>query len=135
MIIISKNNKFSNKSLLMIVLSFFFSTVSAYADNSALEPSSIWYPKVAPVFQNSCSQCHVAKENGKKGMAARKLDLTDYLSSKQITLSETELAKIENVLQKGIMPPKSYLWRHPESKISESDKAAILEWIKAERSQ
>jgi len=132
--IISLNKHFFYRASLASLASWLLS-LPVYADNNGLEPSSIWYPKVAPIFQNSCSQCHVAKENGRKGLAARKLDLTDYLSTKKLTLSGTELAMIEKVLQSGKMPPKAYLWMHPECKVSESDKAMILNWIKAEKTQ
>jgi|GEM_PF-2250781 len=131
----SQNNHFIYRICLAALAGGCFLGLVAYADNNTLEPASIWYPKVAPVLQNSCSQCHVAKENGRKGMAARKLDLTDYLVMKKITLSKTELAMIAKVLQSGKMPPRTYLWMHPECKVSESDKAIIFNWIKAEKAQ
>jgi hypothetical protein len=134
MLIVSLNKHFLYCASFATLVGYMLS-LPVHADTNGLEPSSIWYPKVAPIFQNSCSQCHVAKENGRKGMAARKLDLTDYLSTKKLTLSGTELAMIEKVLQSGKMPPKAYLWMHPECKVSEPDKAMILNWIKAEKTQ
>jgi Haem-binding domain len=106
-----------------------------YANSTFIEPSSIWYPKVAPILQQSCSKCHVAKENGRKGKAARKFDLTNYLAGKQLSLPEPQRVMLEQVIQTAAMPPRTYLWRHPERKVSAGDKAVILNWIKAEKAQ
>lgn len=118
------------KQLYFLILVGLLFMNDAHANNG-IEPSSIWYPKVAPIIQHSCSQCHVAKENGKRGMAARKFDLTDFLATKKIALSDTEMSMLEKVIQKGSMPPKPYIWFHSGSKVSDADKDVILSWIKA----
>ena len=51
-------------SLLPVTLLGITLSLTVYADDSQVV--SLWYPKVAPILNNSCSQCHVAKENGRE---------------------------------------------------------------------
>lgn len=48
-------------------------------------------------------------------------------------VAEVDLAKIEAVLADGSMPPKLYLGMHWNSRLSDEEKSALLDWLKAER--
>lgn len=46
----------------------------------------------------------------------------------EYTLDEEEIGEIVEAATSGNMPPKSYLWMHPEAKLSEADKALLNRW-------
>jgi cytochrome c551/c552 len=38
--------------------------------------------------------------------------------------------EIAEEIMEGHMPPKSYGWMHPEAKMSESQKKAVIDWFR-----
>jgi len=68
-------------------------------------------------------------------MAQRQFNIESLLARVQQgqPVSEVDLAKIESVLQDNAMPPDLYLSMHWRSRLSDEEKAVLLDWVKAER--
>lgn len=108
------------------------------------------FSKVAEIVKNKCLACHtrdydlpfyaavpgirqIIEKDYKDGLRAMDLrqELTDAAKGKPI--SETALAKMEWVVQNNTMPPAKFSAVHWGSRLSDADKAAILDWVKTAR--
>ncbi len=116
---------------LILVLAL-FSFSSTEKENIAVNSSAetIEIPKdVKPILKKSCFDCH--HSDAKKILAKSKLNfekLDDLSEVKKIAT----LKKIEREIKENKMPPKKYVQKNPENKLSEEDKTMIFEWINSE---
>ncbi len=79
-----------------------------------------WYFNVAPL--NFWLKGHV--RNGVKRLNYSAWG--DYEPKK----AAHKLEECYEMIEENHMPPKSYKWMHPEAKLSEADKAALIAWLK-----
>jgi uncharacterized membrane protein len=80
---------------------------------------------VKSVVEQKCYGCHNAESKNEKGKA--KLDWDAFEATKKSKQLAT-MAKINEVLVEGEMPPAKFLENRPEGKLSESDLATLMEW-------
>ncbi|MCL6258502.1 heme-binding domain-containing protein [Aquiflexum sp. TKW24L] len=80
---------------------------------------------VKAVVEQKCYGCHNAESKNEKGKA--KLDWDAFEATKKSKQMAT-MAKINETLGKGDMPPAKFLENKPEGKLSESDLATLMEW-------
>ena len=80
---------------------------------------------VKAVVEQKCYGCHNAESKNEKGKA--KLDWDAFEATKKSKQLAT-MAKINEVLVEGEMPPAKFLENKPEGKLSESDLATLMEW-------
>jgi cytochrome c551/c552 len=80
---------------------------------------------VKAVVEQKCYGCHNAESKNEKGKA--KLDWDAFEATKKSKQLAT-MAKINEVLVEGEMPPAKFLENRPEGKLSESDLATLMEW-------
>ncbi len=81
--------------------------------------------KVKAILDNKCYSCH--NQASKSEKARHKLNL-DSLSLLTKIAQISKLDKIIETLDKGEMPPKRYLERKPEAKLSAEETKAIKDW-------
>lgn len=96
------------------------------------------HPQVAAVLQRACADCHshetrwpwysqispvnwLVARDVRKGRA--KLNFSKWTGA-----SRNVSQDIADAIDKGSMPPKEYVWMHPESKLSQADKDLLFAW-------
>ncbi|AXY75781.1 cytochrome C [Paraflavitalea soli] len=84
-----------------------------------------WYTNIQPV--GWWMQEHV--EDGK-----RDLNFSEFGTYKPKD-QDHAMKEIVEVIEKNEMPLNSYLWMHGEAKLSEEDKAALIDWAKKLRAE
>jgi cytochrome c peroxidase len=106
------------------------------------------FAKVAPVFEGKCFDCHSSKvqmpfysqwpiakqtitQDVESGITALDMELAWFAPGR--TPSAASLAKLEEVLEDGDMPPLRYVALHWSAALTDDDKAQIRAWIAAER--
>jgi hypothetical protein len=123
----------------------FFACVSAYAADSKLMQVNEQYLKtVKPIFQKKCFDCHSGATvfpwyhhvPGIKQL----LDHDTHEAREDMDMSQDfpfigkgsptdYLGNIEDEINEGSMPPFRYRIIHRDSKISDSEKQVILDWV------
>lgn len=115
------------KSIQSVLLAAFFA-LSFYASGSDNPPVSNPMPdNVKAIIQNSCFGCHNTNsknEDGKEALDFKKLDNLSMI--KQISA----YTDIKEVLEEGEMPPKKFLEKKPEKKLSDEQTKILLDWSK-----
>ncbi len=105
---------------------------------------------VVTMQDNGCLNCHseqavlpfygsfpiigdMVKEDMRLGLRA--MDLSGLFSSiaGEAVVAEVAMAKIEKVIADGTMPPANFTSAHWSSKINDTEKAAILDWVSETR--
>jgi len=84
------------------------------------------YPEVVKkVIDSKCLGCH--SPEGKSEKAKEALNWTTLMGlEKSVQISK--LDEVIEVLDKGEMPPKKMIEKHPEAKISEADSKILKDW-------
>ncbi|MGR8953066.1 MAG: cytochrome c peroxidase [Gammaproteobacteria bacterium] len=115
----------------------------------AVAGKSASFGKASQILQNKCVDCHspgmtrmpiyaklpIAKQLMAHDIEAGSARLTlskDVYSGKE-AFTPVMLARLENVVRNGSMPPALYLSMHWTGQLSEDEKADILAWIAEER--
>jgi uncharacterized membrane protein len=80
---------------------------------------------VKAVVEKKCYGCHNAESKNEKGKA--KLDWDAFEATKKSKQLAT-MAKINETLVKGEMPPAKFLENRPEGKLSEEELATLMDW-------
>ena len=117
-------------------------------DPIAVVNGSESYAKVSPILQKKCVDCHspgmlrapiysdlpIAKQLMAKdiGEAGERLIITKKQYSGEEAFTPLMLARIEQVVRNGSMPPNLYLSMHWADNLTADDKASILAWIAEE---
>lgn len=117
------------KSMISVVVAFFF-TVSFLASGTNNPTKKTTMPdNVKTVIENSCFSCHNTNSKNEKGVKALDFKKLDELSMiKQISAYK----EIGDVVEEGEMPPKKFIDRYPDKKLSKADKKLLMEWSKSE---
>ncbi|MBW6536199.1 MAG: heme-binding domain-containing protein [Mariniphaga sp.] len=115
---------------------FVFATVifGAFILNTAYKNAPIVGEKELPeqvksIIDQSCFQCHNADSQNEKAREALDFKAIDELGKvKKITT----LKEIAEVIEKGEMPPKKFLEKFPEKKLTEEQTKIMADWSKKE---
>lgn len=112
--------------------------------------SSPHYAEAARIIKTKCIDCHsaearlpfyarlpIARDLISRDMAQGRdaIELLSVLSADDAAVSETALAKLENTILSGGMPPMRYTALHWRSVLTGPEKAALLAWIRGIRMQ
>jgi hypothetical protein len=84
-----------------------------------------WYSQVAPVSWWIANHINEGREN---------LNFSEFGAIAANDRTEV-MEELEEVLVEGEMPLASYTWLHPEARLSEAQKTALLDWVKTNRGQ
>jgi mono/diheme cytochrome c family protein len=115
---------------------FVFATVifGAFILNTAYKNSPATSEKELPeqvksIIDQSCFQCHNADSQNEDARETLDFKSFDTLSKvKKITA----LKEIAEVVEKGEMPPKKFLERYPDKKLTEEQVKILADWSKKE---
>jgi mono/diheme cytochrome c family protein len=115
---------------------FVFATViiGAFILNSAYKNAPAVSEKELPeqvkaIIDHSCFECHNADSQNEKAREALDFKSLDELRKvKKITT----LKEIAEVVEKGEMPPKKFLEKHPDKKLTEEQAKILTDWSKKE---
>lgn len=106
--------------------------------------NEMYGPKVKPIFQKKCMDCHGGEPQypwyhsipGIKQMldkdvreSKEHIDLTGGFPFKSHASPEEDLDAFREIAEKGSMPPLGYRLMHWDTKLTDDDKKAILEWV------
>lgn len=80
---------------------------------------------VKAVVESKCYGCHNAEAKNEKGK--KKLDWDEFEASKKSKQLAT-MSKINEVLIENAMPPEKFLEFKPEGKLTDEEKAVLMEW-------
>ena len=76
------------------------------------------------ILDNNCLQCHGTEGSGKAKMKWN----YDKMSNMKVSKMVSKLAKISDEVNEEKMPPKKYIKKHPEKKLSPEDKKLLIDW-------
>lgn len=111
--------------LILFSAAAFFISASFISNTSPDEPEM---PKdVKKVIEKSCFGCH--NSDSKNEDAKEELDFKKLDGLKKVK-KITTLREIAEVIEEGEMPPSKFLEKYPERKLSEKEKATLVEWAK-----
>jgi len=80
---------------------------------------------VKSVIDQKCYSCHNAESKNEKGK--QKLDWDDFETTRKAKQLAT-MAKINETLVNGDMPPAKFLENKPEGKLSKEELETLLDW-------
>ena len=103
-------------------------------------------PHVQSILDRSCADCHSHRTTWPwySNITPVSWWLVDHVKEARHELSLSEFGtyepkkaahKMEEVcemIEKGEMPLREYLWLHPSARLSEADKRTLCEWAKGE---
>lgn len=85
--------------------------------------------EVKALLESSCYDCHTTHSQKRSARIIFNLDKwEDYRVTKRIGFLE----KINEVVTEEKMPPKKYLKKHPEKKLTEAQMKLITDWTQSE---
>lgn len=120
----------------ILLPAFVFATVifgafilnTAYKNAPAVSENEL-PEKVKSITDHSCFQCHNADSKNEDAKEALDFKTIDELGKvKKITT----LKEIAEVLEKGEMPPKKFLEKNPDKKLTEEQTKILTDWTKKE---
>jgi Haem-binding domain len=114
---------------------------------STLFPGAELTPSGAGIFGHSCADCHsestawpwysriapvswLLERDVKQGRRRMNVTRWDGLKTSD---KRRLLAAIAKVIENREMPPRRYLFLHPEARLTADQSVEIIEWIRAER--
>lgn len=123
---------------------------NAAQDLPAGHPPLTKFNKVATLVQDKCMACHtrnydlpfyaripgikdIIEKDYNDGLRAMDLNTELVASAAGKPIGETVLAKMEWVITNNTMPPAKFTAVHWGSRLSDKDKADILDWVKTSR--
>ena len=84
---------------------------------------------VLAIIDNKCSQCHRSDSKNSKSKSKLNYDKFtngDYSNGKLVS----KFGKLTKQLNGNKMPPKKYLGKNPDKKLTEEESALLLSWAK-----
>jgi len=108
--------------------------VAAVLISATLISKSSQSPEILPddikkIAEKSCLQCHGADSQNED--ALDELDFTKLHELKKVK-KITTLREIAEVIEEDEMPPSKFLERHPDRKLTEKERTALMKWAKKE---
>ncbi|SHE98390.1 Haem-binding domain-containing protein [Mariniphaga anaerophila] len=112
---------------LVVVFSSFILNTSH--KNAPAKSEEIFPEHVKEVIDQSCFQCHNINSKNDKGKEA-----LDFSSFNQLSKVKkiTTLKEISEVIEKGEMPPKKFLEKFPDKKLTKEQSEKLSAWAKNE---
>jgi uncharacterized membrane protein len=112
-------------SLVLVILIGFSSLKSI--DKKEAKMEEIDMPEnVKAVVDNKCFGCHSEESQSDKAKEKLRWDQLDQLSKAKLV---TTFGNIEEVLDKGKMPPEKFLERRPEKKLTDEERQILKSWV------
>ncbi len=124
-----RNTKIIIPFILLITLIFFSFTKELNEDYIAI---SVIVPieipaEVKAVLDNKCTGCH--SNDAKGGKSKMKMNFDKFTNGEYSTgKTISKLGKITKQLDKGKMPPKKYLDKYPDKKLTEEENQLLVNW-------
>lgn len=113
----------------LVVLFLFVSSALFAIEKPAPTSASEMPENVEAIIKNSCFGCHntdSGNDDGKEALDFKKLD--DLSLMKKISAYK----HIGEVLEDNDMPPKKFLEKYPDKKLSAEEKQVLIAWAKKE---
>jgi mono/diheme cytochrome c family protein len=103
------------------------SPVKAQGVQKEAEKSKPVPAAVTAILEKSCIGCHSVDGSS---LAKMHLNFTMWreYSAEELASTGQDIAKI---LTKGKMPPKKFLKKYPEAKLTEAEKTTLIKWAEA----
>ncbi len=120
-----------NKKILpLFLIVFVFGAFTSSATKSPKAPQELEMPEnVKAIVKNSCFGCHNTDSKNDKGKEALDFKALNSLSKTKMIKS---LREISEVLEENEMPPKKFLDKYPDKKVSDADKKVLMDWAQTE---
>jgi len=97
--------------------------------NQSNRADDVFPEEVGAILKSSCLGCHNTEARSEDAKKAVQFDLwDDYRVTKKIGI----LGKMGEVIEEGKMPPKKFLEKNPDKKLTEDQTKLLLEWTKTE---
>jgi cytochrome c553 len=103
------------------------SPVKAQGVQKEAEKSKPVPAAVTAILEKSCIGCHSADGSSLAKMHVNFTKWSEY-SADELALTGQDIAKI---LNKGKMPPKKFLKKYPDAKLTEAEKTTLIKWAEA----
>ena len=113
----------------LLTLFVFSAIVTSAGNNTANDENTKLPEKVQVVVDKSCFGCH--NTGSKNDDAKEKLDFKK-LDGLSLIKKVSAYKNIEEALEENEMPPKKFLERRPEKKLTDAEKKILMDWAKAE---
>ena len=113
-------------SILLLIVGI-ASPVKAQGVQKEAEKSRPVPAAVTAILEKSCIGCHSDDGSSLAKMHVNFTKWSEYSAEEQAATGE-DIAKIVN---KGKMPPKKFLKKYPESKLTEAEKTTLVKWAEA----
>ena len=84
---------------------------------------------IQPIIKNSCFGCHNSESKNDKAKGKLSFDQLESMKKGDVVAA---LAKINEVIKKGDMPPAKFLERFEKAKPSDEDVQKLLNWTSDE---
>lgn len=114
------------------------------AENRRFPPT--WEAEPSRVFARACADCHSdhtdwpwyshvvpvswwIRQHVREGRQNLNFSEWEKYSAKQ---KRDKLESICGAIATGRMPPRLYIFMHPEAKVTEEDKGTVCDWVEAE---
>ena len=110
--------------LLLAGLVFLQSNVKSPTETTAVKPKFKYSKKVNAIIQDKCYGCHSADGNDK----AKKKLTWDNVAGMSAADQGHALEEIIEVVEEGSMPPKRFLEKYPDKKLTEKETATMAKW-------
>ncbi|PLX10096.1 MAG: hypothetical protein C0598_11110 [Marinilabiliales bacterium] len=109
----------------VLLTSFSLSIITIHTTEKQAISEKLEIPEnVKTILDNSCLQCHGEDGKFKAKMKWNFENMLEFDDSKLIS----KLSKIEDEVSEGKMPPKKYVKKNPEHKLSKDDIEVIVNW-------
>jgi cytochrome c553 len=103
------------------------SPVKAQGVQKEAEKSKPVPAAVTAILEKSCIGCHSADGSSLAKMHVNFTKWSEY-SADELASTGQDIAKI---LNKGKMPPKKFLKKYPDAKLTEAEKTTLIKWAEA----
>ncbi len=113
----------------IILALFFVSSILCAADKPPVKGELTMPENIKAIVDKSCFGCH--NTDSKNEDAKEDLDFKTFDSLSKVKKIGT-LKHIAEVLEKGEMPPKKFLERFPDRKLSDEEAKLLTDWVKKE---
>eukprot|EP00764_Aduncisulcus_paluster_P010217 gnl/Carplike_NY0171/3511_a4742_403.p1 GENE.gnl/Carplike_NY0171/3511_a4742_403~~gnl/Carplike_NY0171/3511_a4742_403.p1 ORF type:complete len:130 (+),score=13.01 gnl/Carplike_NY0171/3511_a4742_403:84-473(+) len=113
----------------IFIASFFISTVLVASDKTPVKGELTMPENVKAIVDKSCFGCH--NTDSRNEDAKEDLDFKTFDSLSKVKKIGV-YRHIAEVLEKEEMPPKKFIERFPDKKLTEEETKILTEWVKKE---
>lgn len=84
-------------------------------------------PQIKAIIDNKCYECHKTGADDEEAVEELNFDRLPKLDKTDQVYALDDIAES---VEKGEMPPEKHLRRHPEDKLTDAEKKALIAWAK-----